>query len=614
MSSKKWIAAFLGTVLAIVLLIAAFNFITDPFGVFPGELLEWPSYEMTVNPRTAKVTWLKKHWQEYDSYIIGCSSTSSFSPVTFGGYWGADFYNMIMYGADMLDAEQLARWLTDNCRVENLVLNVYLDNAVYYDTLPDPLSYAMLPEVTGERALPFYLRYLFCDPRHGLDKLKAMARDTYMTQPFDVFDEATGAYDKKVRDAEAIGSLERYYMSYPAFADYPEASLRTNETAVQGTLRSVAAIRDLCEERGVALYVVCAPVYADYLDWFPREQVEDFYARLAEVTPYWDFSRSSVSFEPRYFYDETHFRNCVGDMAAARMTYDGEPYVPEDFGAYVRAETAAAHQEALRAAAPLPEEAYTADVPVLMYHHIDEVGNDSTAITPELFEAQMKALRDAGYESVTPDDLIAYVRRGEPLPEKPVVITFDDGYLSNYEYAWPILERYGFRATIFVIGSTVGCTEHYKDTDFPITPHFSWAQAAEMVSSGVISVQSHTFDMHQWAPYESGKPRESILRWEGESEADYRAALAADCGEIAGLILSATGERAHVLAYPNGLYDDLAQVTVLENGFDVTFDTEFGSNTLIKGMPQSLYGLNRFTMNESVSVETMLEWVSTARG
>jgi hypothetical protein len=301
-------------------------------------------------------------------------------------------------------------------------------------------------------------------------------------------------------------------------------------------------------------------------------------------------------------------------MAAARMTYDGEPYVPEDFGAYVRAETAAAHQEALRAAAPLPEEAYTADVPVLMYHHIDEVGNDSTAITPELFEAQMKALRDAGYESVTPDDLIAYVRRGEPLPEKPVVITFDDGYLSNYEYAWPILERYGFRATIFVIGSTVGCTEHYKDTDFPITPHFSWAQAAEMVSSGVISVQSHTFDMHQWAPYESGKPRESILRWEGESEADYRAALAADCGEIAGLILSATGERAHVLAYPNGLYDDLAQVTVLENGFDVTFDTEFGSNTLIKGMPQSLYGLNRFTMNESVSVETMLEWVSTARG
>ena len=614
MSSKKWIAAFLGTVAAIALIVAAFNFITDPFGVFPGKWLSWPSYEMTVNPRTAKISWLREHGGEYDSYLIGCSSTSSFSPKTFGEYWDADFYNLITYGADMRDAEQLAFWLADHCTVKNLVLNVYLDNAVYYDTLPDPLSYAMQPEVTGEAALPFYLRYLFCDPRHGLDKLKAMARDTYLTQPFDVFDPETGAYDKKVRDAEPIGSMERYLQAYPAFADYPEASLKLNETAVRGTLESVAAIRDLCAERGIDLYVVCAPVYADYLAWFPREQVEDFYTRLAEVTPYWDFSLSSVSFEPRYFYDETHFRNCVGDMAAARMTSDGSVWIPEDLGEYVRAETVKEHLQKLRSAEAMAEEAYTADVPVLMYHHLDEAGNDSTAITPELFEAQMRALREAGYESVMPDDLLAYVRSGAALPDKPVVITFDDGYLSNYEYAWPILEKYGFRATVFVIGATVGCTEHYKDTDYPITPHFSWEQAAEMVASGVISVQSHTFDMHQWAPFEAGRARESILRFEDESEADYRAALAADCEKMAGAIPAATGERAHVLAYPNGLWDSLAQVTVLEHGIDVTFDTEFGSNTIIRGLPQSLYGLNRFTMNESVSVETMLEWVSTARG
>ena len=70
----------------------------------------------------------------------------------------------------------------------------------------------------------------------------------------------------------------------------------------------------------------------------------------------------------------------------------------------------------------------------------------------------------------------------------------------------------------------------------------------------------------------------------------------------------------HVMAYPSGQFDTLSQVTLLENGFDITFTTQVGSNTLIKGQPQSLLGLHRYNMNESVSVEQMLEWVSPARG
>ena len=100
--------------------------------------------------------------------------------------------------------------------------------------------------------------------------------------------------------------------------------------------------------------------------------------------------------------------------------------------------------------------------------------------------------------------------------KKPVVITFDDGYLSNYQYAYPILKETGMVATIFVIGATVGNTEHYKNTNYPITPHFTFQQGAEMVASGIISIQSHTYDMHQWAPYEtSDSPRVNILPWPG---------------------------------------------------------------------------------------------------
>ena len=617
MSSKKWLVFFCATVLFLGAAVLGFNWLVDPYGVFSHKTLEWASYEMTLNPRTAKMTYLEEHHQEYDSYLLGCSSTSSFPVESLNEYLDASFYNMIMYGADMLDVEEQAVYLLEHYEVKNLVVNVYLDNAKDYNTLPDPLrSYTMPAQTTGESSAAFLAKYLFMDPRHSLDKLTAWYEDTYLPQSFDVFDAETGAYDKSARDAEAIGDMDAYLESYPVFANYPEATNSTNEEAISGTLDALAHIRDLCAEKGVNFLVLCAPVYADYLDYYDWDQVADFYTRLAEVTPYWDFSYSSVSFEPRYFYDETHFRNCVGEMALARVFGDDSIYIPEDFGVYVTQDNVQAHLEDMAQAAPLAEESYTANVPVLMYHRIDEERNDDVNISSELFEAQMAALAEEGYTAVFPDDLAAYVYEGKALPDKPVVITFDDGYLSNYEYAWPILEKYGMKATIFVIGSTIGNTEHYKDTDYPITPHFSYEQGAEMVASGVISIQSHTYDMHQWAPYEdSDQPRENILALEGESEEDYRSLLSADCQKIRQVIQEGMGEASvHVMAYPSGQFDALSQVTLLENGFDITFTTQVGSNTLIKGQPQSLLGLHRYNMNESVSVEQMLEWVSPARG
>ena len=172
------------------------------------------------------------------------------------------------------------------------------------------------------------------------------------------------------------------------------------------------------------------------------------------------------------------------------------------------------------------------------------------------------------------------------------------------------------KATIFVIGATMGNTEHYKDTDYPITPHFSAQQAREMVASGLISIQSHTYDMHQCKTFEgTGTARETILPLDGESEADYRAALTEDCQQMRRLLEKSIGEtNIHVLSYPGGYYNTLAQVTLLENGFDMTFTTEMVSCTLLKGLPQSLLDLGRYNINQAVSVEQLLAWVSSARG
>ena len=608
MSSKKWVLVFLATVLVLAVLLAALNLAADPFGAFGDELLSWFSYDETNNPRVAKFTYLEQHHDDYDSYILGCSSTSSFPVDAFNEAFDASFYNLIMYGADMRDCEKIARYLIGHYEVKNLILNVYLDNGLTYDEESDRLTKNLhYKEDPDTSALSYYTRYLFADPRYALAKLKALRTDTILPQTFDVFDERTGCYDKRVRDAEPIGSAERYLESYPVFADYPHQTLSLPYT--EQCMQSVAAIRALCEEAGVSLTVAAGPVYAEYLKNFEPETVAQFYRSLAQITPFWDFSSSSVSCEMRYFYDGTHFRNNVGEMLCARMTGRTDLWIPDDFGTYVTADTPEDYFLNVLSPTALSSDEISMQVPILMYHHLSEDVTNSEMVSPAQFEAQIRALSEAGYTGVSFDELQAYVLRGEPLPEKPVVITFDDGYESNYTLAYPILQKYSMKATIFAIGVSFG-KDHYKDTDYAITPHFGAAEAAEMAASGLVSIQSHTYDMHQWLPYETGSAvRENILPLPGESEEAYVQTLTEDFTRSRAQLESATGQPVDVLAYPAGQYSTLAQVTLQSLGVHVTLSTNPGVNTVVKGLPQTLYAMLRFGITEDVSPEALLDMI-----
>ena len=608
MSSKKWVLVFLATVFVLAALLAGLNAAVDPFGAFGDRLLSWFSYDETNNPRVAKLSYLEQHHGEYDSYILGCSSTSSFPMDAFNEAFDARFYNLIMYGADMRDCEKIAQYLIEHYEVKNLILNVYLDNGLTYDEESDRLTKNLhYKEDPDTSALSFYTRYLFADPRYALAKLNALRTDTILPQTFDVFDERTGCYDKRVRDAEPIGSAERYLESYPVFADYPHQMLSLPYT--KPCMQSVAAIRAMCEEAGVNLTVVAGPVYAAYLKNYQTEDIAAFYRSLAQVTPFWDFSSSSVSCEMRYFYDGTHFRNNVGEMMCARMTGRTDLWLPDDFGTYVTADTPEEYFTDVLSPAALSPDEISAQVPILMYHHLSEDVTNSEMVSPEQFEAQIRALSEAGYTGVSFDELQAYVLRGAPLPEKPVVITFDDGYESNYTLAYPILQKYGMKATIFAIGVSFG-KDHYKDTDYAITPHFGAAEAAEMAASGLISIQSHTYDMHQWPPYESGSAvRENILPLPGESEEAYVQALTEDFTRSRALLEDAAGQPVDVLAYPAGQYSTLAQVTLQSLGVHVTLSTNPGVNTVVRGLPQTLYAMLRFGITEDVTPEALLDMI-----
>ncbi len=162
---------------------------------------------------------------------------------------------------------------------------------------------------------------------------------------------------------------------------------------------------------------------------------------------------------------------------------------------------------------PLPvvtQDNMTRDIPVLMYHHLapaetyQGTGNyaNGAIVSIENFEAQMRYLYENGYQSIFTSELLEHFISGESLPDKTVCITFDDGYESNYFYALPILEKYGFCATINPVISTSISEQVISDSrgrnqyDLQSVRHFTIEQMEEMCAGGMIECHSHTFDLH----------------------------------------------------------------------------------------------------------------------
>lgn len=249
-------------------------------------------------------------------------------------------------------------------------------------------------------------------------------------------------------------------------------------------------------------------------------------------------------------------------------------------------------------------------VPVLMFHHLSDTVENPWALTTDTFERDLQLLQEQQYEPISMKQLVDFVYQGKALPDKPVCITFDDGYESNYTIAYPLLKKYHMKATIFAIGSYFGHTT-YKNTNQPIHPHFSYAQAVEMMHSGLIDVQSHTYDMHQSAQFEQQRPvRENILPLATESSRQYQQDLYADSQAYQKEYRKHTGKTLYVLAYPKGAYTPYTEQIVHKLGYAITFTTNSKKvNRVVQKDPTSLYALGRLSVSEAVTKEKLLQYL-----
>lgn len=241
--------------------------------------------------------------------------------------------------------------------------------------------------------------------------------------------------------------------------------------------------------------------------------------------------------------------------------------------------------------APIPEDSLA--VPILMYHGLlkDTSMQNKFVISPDRFESDLKYLKEMGYETITMSQLIDYVNKGSPLPPKPIVLSFDDGYYNNYLYAYPLLKQYGAKAVISIIGK---CSDDFSVSDggHATYSHITWDEINEMMQSGCVEIQNHTYNMHTY-----DKGRRGSMQKPNETIEVYKNVLENDVGRLQRRIQEMTGWTPNTFAYPFGYMSNGSTQLLKSMGFSASLSCTEGINYFpmdkTKRTEDSLYVLKR---------------------
>ena len=380
----------------------------------------------------------------------------------------------------------------------------------------------------------------------------------------------------------------------------PAASIALSQ--IRERMSLLTEIKAHCEVVGAELLVIWQPLSATELNRYDWSSVEHLLSAAAAVTDCWSFlDYGAVQCDGAYFSGTGGYSAEVGDLMLARIFSDETVTVPEDFGSLLSARQEETDEE--------EKPSFIAHVPILMYHAFvtsPEQVTGATMVSDDTFESHLQALEKAGYETVSFSDLIAFVYEGTPLPEKPVVLIADDGYLSNLNVAAPLLARYDATMSVAVIGFSMG-EDTYKETGVSIYPHFSVEQARPWVNAGVIEIVSHTYDMHRVANLEGGYCRQGVYPLYGESEEAYTQALTEDFSRSKQQLEEGFGVAVEALAYPHGYFTERSEQVAKDLGFKVTMTILPGSNKLVQGMPRSLQQMHRNWITDDMTGEDIIE-------
>lgn len=231
----------------------------------------------------------------------------------------------------------------------------------------------------------------------------------------------------------------------------------------------------------------------------------------------------------------------------------------------------------LNAAANKPAH-YKNKVIVLMYHHID-VKESGATISTGRFGTHMRLLKENGYNVISVEQFMDFMQKKAKVPDNAVVITFDDGYESFNQYAVPILKKYNFTATHFIIGAS-------SDKQNVHTKHMSWDTMRKLKAEG-FSFYSHTYNQHDYVPLDKkGRKKGPMLtnqiylpdKGRVETKKEYMARVEADAQLMEKRLKEELNNARQMIAFPFGAFNSTAKQLQKKAGVTLFFTTKPGIN------------------------------------
>lgn len=244
------------------------------------------------------------------------------------------------------------------------------------------------------------------------------------------------------------------------------------------------------------------------------------------------------------------------------------------------------------------------DLPVLMYHSVNskESRAGDYVITPAAFRQDLEWLKQNGYHTVVIQDLLNYVDQGTPLPEKPVMITFDDGYYNNYLNVFPILREMDMKAVISIIAGETDKYSQNGEVSENYT-HLTWEEINEMMESGLVEFQNHTYNLHKVTGQGT---RKGIGKNKGESTEAYQSAIRKDISQAQERFSEMTGWIPTAFAYPFGTVSEDSYQVLEELGFRATLDAQ-GRMFHLTRDPACLQRIPRFNRPWGTSAREIIQ-------
>lgn len=237
---------------------------------------------------------------------------------------------------------------------------------------------------------------------------------------------------------------------------------------------------------------------------------------------------------------------------------------------------------------------------VVMYHQISEnsaLWGDYVIPVSLLYE-DFSYMKKSGYTPISVEELKAFSKEGKSLPEKPVLITFDDGEKSFLTKVLPLLKEFSYPATVAVVGSLTELYTKSGETDDRYA-YLNWEDLKALANEPLVEIANHSYNMH------SLNARRGMGKKEGETDEQYKESLKADFDELHKAFLKELNFKPTVLVYPYGIKNEILLNMAKSEGYTVTFTCAQKQNYLSPG--DSLFELSRFNRPYGISAEEFFE-------